>query len=316
MQLITQIETRHRPEVIGLITRIAHLQRFNRGNKLFAEGFGNPGLNDKALRGGTNLPGILIAANHRGFYRFIEVGIIQDDKRIGTAQFKNAFLQRRAGLGANRLTGAHAAGYRHRGNTRIVDHPGDTVIGRVNPAKYAGRQPCLINDLANQRRAPHHVRRMFQQIAIPRQQNRYRTAQNLPQREVPRHNGENRAQRTILNHRIVIFHLSGFGRQHGRAVFRIPVAEIRGFRHFTTRLGNRFAHLKADHLRHLFGAGAQRVTDFTQSIGALFKTDGTPLTITLLSKRNRRIHLLFARPGQRRHPFSRGRVDGNRVSCR
>ena len=110
MQLIAQIETRHRPKIVGLITRIAHLQRLNRGNQFCAESLGNPGLNDKALRGGANLSGVLIAANHRGFDRFVEVGIIEDDKRIGTAQFKNAFLQRRTGLGANRLPGAHAAG--------------------------------------------------------------------------------------------------------------------------------------------------------------------------------------------------------------
>jgi hypothetical protein len=80
-------------------------------------------------------------------------------------------------------------------------------------------------------------------------------------------------------------------------VFGIPVAEIGGFRHFAARLGNRFAHLAADHLRHLFAAGAQRATDVTQR-RARSATRRCATDDTLFRKGNRRIDLLFAGPGR------------------
>jgi hypothetical protein len=56
MQLITQIETRHRPEVIGLITRIAHLQRFNRGDKFLLKASAIPASTIKRFAAAQTCP--------------------------------------------------------------------------------------------------------------------------------------------------------------------------------------------------------------------------------------------------------------------
>lgn len=92
MQLIAQVETRHRSNIILLIARIAHFQRGDGGDKFLRKGFSNTRLDDETLRGCADLPGILVAANHRRLHRLIKVGVVKDDKRIGTAQLQHAFF--------------------------------------------------------------------------------------------------------------------------------------------------------------------------------------------------------------------------------
>ncbi|MNZ64379.1 hypothetical protein D3C78_825470 [compost metagenome] len=65
--------------------RCAHFQRRCRRNKAFRKLRGNALFNDKPFGRRTNLSGILVAPRYRGFHRQIQIGIIQYDKRIGTA---------------------------------------------------------------------------------------------------------------------------------------------------------------------------------------------------------------------------------------
>ena len=316
MQLIAQIETRHRPDVVLFIARIAHFERGDGGDKFLRKGLGNARLDDKTLRRGADLPGVLVAADHRRLHRLVEVGIVEHDKRIRTAQLQDAFFQRRAGLRANRLPGPHAAGNGHRGDTRIVDHLRNAIVGGIHPAKHPGRNAGCGKDFTDHRRASQYVWRMLKQIAVARQQNRYRAAKHLPHREIPGHDGEDSAHRPVLNDRFIIFNQRRFGFEHRRSVLGIPVAEICRFRDLPARLSDRFSHLQANHLRQRFAARAHRVTDMTQRCRAFRNANVAPLTISLFRKGNGRIDFLLARPGQRRYGFTCGRVHGNRMSGR
>ena len=316
MQFIAQVETRHRPDVVLLIARVAHLQRRHGVDEFAGERVGNVSFEDEAFRRGAHLAAVLIATGDGGLHRLIQVGIVEHDKGIGATQLKHAFLQRRPRLGANRLAGADAAGDGHRRDAVIIDDLRNAVIGGVHPTEHAIRQAGGGKNLAQQAGAAHHVRGMLQQVAVAGQQDRHRAAQHLPDREVPRHDRQNGAQRTILNHRLVIFHLGGFRRQHRRAVLGVPVAEVGGFRHLAARLSDRLAHLEGDHLGHLFPAGAQRGPDAAQRISALGERRLTPLAIACRGESDSRIDLAFAGPGQRGDHLTGSRVDGNRVRCR
>ena len=316
MQLIAQIEPRHRPNIVLLIARVAHFQRGSGGDKFLRKGLGDARFDDKTLRRGADLPGILIATYHRRFHRLVKVGIVKHDKGIGAAQLQHAFFQRRAGLCANGLPGAHAAGDGHRGDARIVNHLRNAIVGGVHPAKDAVRHARSGKNFADHRRAAQHVWRMLKQIAVARQQNGHRAAQHLPHREVPRHDSEDSPHRAVLNHRFIVFNQRRLGIEHRRAVFSIPVTKIGGFSHFAARLGNRFTHFATNHLRQRFATGAHRATDVTQRRRALRHADVAPLTIPLFRKGNGRIDLLFAGPGHRRQSFTGGRTHGNRMSSR
>ena len=157
---------------------------------------------------------------------------------------------------------------------------------------------------------------MLQQVAVAGQQDRHRAAQHLPDREIPRHHRQNGSQRTIFDHRLVIFHQGGFGRQHRRAMFGIPVAEVGGFRHLAASLSNRFAHLERDRLGHLFTAGAQLGPNAAQRVGACGERRLTPLAITRRGESDSRVDLAFAGPRQRGDHLTGSRVDGDGVRCR
>ena len=157
---------------------------------------------------------------------------------------------------------------------------------------------------------------MLQQIAVAGQQDRHRAAHHLPDREVPRHHRQYGAQWTILNYRLVIFHQGSFRRQHRRAVFSVPVAEVGRFGHLAARLSDRLAHLKGDHLGHLFTAGAQRGPDAAQGIGAVGKRRLTPLAMARRGERDGRVDLAFAGPRQRGDHLTGSRIDGDGVRCR
>ncbi|SQC35461.1 Uncharacterised protein [Kluyvera cryocrescens] len=149
MKLIAQIESRHRPQIVLFFTRVAHFQRFRRRHKLLREDLGNPGLHDKTLRRRAHLSGVLITTNHRRLYRHINISVIKHDKGIGTAQFEHTFLQRRAGLGTNGLTRAHATGHRYRRHARIVNDLRNAVVSCIDPVKNAGRYTGLRHHLAD-----------------------------------------------------------------------------------------------------------------------------------------------------------------------
>ena len=110
--------------------------------------------------------------------------------------------------------------------------------------------------------------------------------------------------------------MGSFRRQHRRAVFSVPVAEVGRFRHLTARLSDRLAHLKGDHLGHLFTAGAQRGPDAAQGIGAVGKRRLTPLAIARRGERDGSVDLAFAGPRQRGDHLTGSRIDGDGVRCR
>ncbi|ABU77070.1 hypothetical protein ESA_01816 [Cronobacter sakazakii ATCC BAA-894] len=316
MQLVTQIKTRHRAQERGFVGRRAHFQLLRGGHEFFGKGIGDAGFDDKTLGGSAHLPGVLVAPRHRRFHGLVEIGVRQHDERIGTAQLQHAFFQRRARLRADCGTRTHAAGDGNGGDTRIVNRLAHPVVGGVNHLEHAGRHARVFKNLINQQRAAHHVRRMLKQISVARQQDRYRAAHHLPQREVPRHNGQDRSERTVFNHRLLVFHQRRLRREHRRAMFGVPVAERGGFRHFAARLKDRLAHLGGDHLRQLFAACAQCIADVTQRLRAFINTAGAPAAKAFAYAGNSQLDLFSACQRVRRQGFAGGRIYGNRMGRR
>ena len=157
---------------------------------------------------------------------------------------------------------------------------------------------------------------MFQQIAVTCQQDRHRAAQHLPEREIPGHYRENRAQRTVFNNRVVVFHQLRLRTQHRRAVPGIPVAQSCGFCHFRPRLQDGFPHFTGDRLRHLFRAVSQRGAEIQELLRPLGHAFASPLAIPRVRLSNRAVNLFRCRPGIRSEGFSRCRVNGQGMCSR
>ncbi|CNU26248.1 Uncharacterised protein [Salmonella enterica subsp. enterica serovar Bovismorbificans] len=103
----------------------------------------------------------MIASGNRGFYRQLEIGIIEYNKRIRATQFQYALFQRRPSLSANRRAGAHATGHRHRRDSRIVNHLTHALIIGVHPSIDASGSTGFRQDSGYHLRATRDIGRMF-----------------------------------------------------------------------------------------------------------------------------------------------------------
>lgn len=109
VQFVAQIRVRHWAKIDAGVERVAHLQFAHGGDESLGELGRDRLIKDDAFRRGADLPGVSESAGHPGLHRSFEVGISQRDKRIDTAQFGYALLQRRTGLRSNGRAGTHAA---------------------------------------------------------------------------------------------------------------------------------------------------------------------------------------------------------------
>ncbi|MNO41534.1 hypothetical protein D3C76_317090 [compost metagenome] len=267
-------------------------------------------LDDQALGSGTDLAGVLVAADDGGLDGFVQVGVVEHNEGVTAAKFQYALLQRGTGLGADRGAGAHAAGQGHGGDTRVGDGFGHTVGRHVDDFEGTGCKTRTLEGIGQQVSAAHYVRGMLEHIGVAGEQSRNGAAQYLPDREVPRHHGENRAQRTVLDTRLVVWNRSGFRGEHGWAIAGVPFTELRAFFDFPACLGYRLAHFQGDHPCHLFGVVAQRRGQGQQQPGALLDRLAAPRREPGRGPGQRGIQLLVGLVRVMADLFAGGGVDG------
>jgi len=280
VEFVAQVETCHRADVGVGGQRIADLQLARGFDEFTGEFLDHAFFDDQALGRGAHLAGVLVTANHGSLHGFVEIGVVEHDERIRTAQFQHAFLQCGTGLGTDGHAGAYAAGQGDGGDTRVCNRSGYAFRGDVDHFKHAVGETGIFERVTQQVGAAHHVRRMLEHVGVAGDQRRYRAAQHLPDREVPRHHREDRAERTVLDPRFAAFNLGRLGVEHGRSVFGVPLAELGAFFDFATGLGNRLAHFQGDHGRHGFSAVTQGTGQCGQGAGAVLQRLAFPLRET------------------------------------
>ncbi|MNI19343.1 hypothetical protein D3C73_727790 [compost metagenome] len=117
---------------------------------------------------------------------------------------------------------------------------------------------------------------MLEHEGIAGEQGGDRAAQHLPDGEVPRHHGENRAERAIFNACLAAFNLGRFCAEHGGTLFGVPLAELRAFFNFATGLSHRLAHFQGDHVGHGLCIVAQGLAEVDQQLRALLYRFAAP----------------------------------------
>ena len=103
---------------------------------------------EEAFGAHAALPGVVEAGADRGGGGGVQVGVVEDDERVGSAEFEDGFFDRAAGGGADGGAGAVAAGEGDRGDPVVSDDlladPGDVGFGddqggRAGPAGNPAR---------------------------------------------------------------------------------------------------------------------------------------------------------------------------------
>lgn len=184
------------------------------------------------------------------------------------------------------MPATHAAGQGHGGDARIVDGAGDAIRGHVQHFEHAFRQAGILEQLSHQVGAAHYVRCVLEHVGVTRQNRRHGAAQHLPDREVPRHHGQDRAQRAVFD--TGFFDLGRLGGEHGRAVLGVPAAKAYTLADFTASLGDRLANFAADHVRESFSLGFEGVGQGQQVLAALTQRHLAPLAVANLGALQRR----------------------------
>jgi hypothetical protein len=129
---LEQVRPRHGSDVGAGHLGVAHGQRLDLGDEQTGELLDDGGVDDEALRRDAALPGVEVAAP-RGHGRDArQVGVSQDDERVGPAQLEHRLLDGVARGRADSPTGPLAARDGDRADAGVLDQPpGDRRDVRV-----------------------------------------------------------------------------------------------------------------------------------------------------------------------------------------
>ena len=143
-------------------------------------------MQDKTFRRGAHLPGIIEPRLHAGLHRFLQIGIVENDKYIVAAQFKRRFLNV-----FSRLRRYHATGFFRAGQGRTLyaivgDNLRYLILRNEQVSPCALWRAGLTNQLSEGFRTVRDDAGMFGDHRVPCRQVRRQHAHQLIIREVPR----------------------------------------------------------------------------------------------------------------------------------
>ena len=162
------------------------------------------------------------------------------------------FLSDGAGLRGHGFARRRAPCQRHRAHERVLDHRFHLPAADQERAEHAFRKSRLHEHLFDCERAARHVRRVFQYAGIARHQRRRCKPEHLPERKVPRHDGEHDAQRLERDVGLRRLGLDHLRREMRLGVIGVVVAAERALLGFRDALLERLAHFERHQPRELF----------------------------------------------------------------
>jgi len=125
----------------------------------------------------------------------VEVRILEHDRRIRTAKLEDRLLQDGARLRGDSFPRRRAARQRHSADQGILNHGLHLFVADEKRSEHAPRESGLRKDFFNGERAARHVRGVLQHAHVAGHQRGRGKPVDLPERKVPRHDGEDDAER-------------------------------------------------------------------------------------------------------------------------
>ena len=207
---------------------------------------------DEALRVDAALAGVDQPRRRARVDRVIEIGVLENDVRIGSAELEDGLLQHGPGLCGHGFSRGRAAGQRHRAHERMLDDGFDLAAADQKRAKHTFRESRLHEHVLDCERATRHVRRVLQYAGISRHQRRRGEPEHLPERKVPRHDGEHDAERLERDVGFRRLGLHDLRREMRLGVLGVVVAAERALLGFRDALLERLPHFERHQPGELF----------------------------------------------------------------
>ena len=231
------------PMSVAGVHRVADLERLDAFDEAALELVGDRLVHDEALGRDARLAVVDRARLDRGPHRGVEVGARHHDERVAAAELEHVFLITLPAALATALAGAGAAGERHGGDPRVVDDALHLVGPDQQRLEAALGEAGAAEEVLDGQRALRHVRGVLEQPDVAGHQRRRGEAEHLPEREVPRHDREHRAERLVGDEAPRGAGLDGLVGEEPLGVLGVVAAAQRALRRLLDGGLERLAHL-------------------------------------------------------------------------
>mmetsp|Transcript_3591 Transcript_3591/g.6901 ORF Transcript_3591/g.6901 Transcript_3591/m.6901 type:complete len:538 (+) Transcript_3591:632-2245(+) len=214
---------------------------------------------DEPLRADAALPAVQDAAAGARGGRQVQVGVGEDQVRVGPAELQHRLLEQAPRVRAEALADGGRAGQGHGPGVGVLQHGVALAPGDGQVEEHVRREARLHKDLLDGLRAAEHVGGVLQEHRVAGGQAAGRLPEHLPEWEIPGHHDQDHAER-VERHEA----LGGLGRdvlrgQEARGVVGVVVAHQGALLDLRTPLFDALAHLIGHELRELVPAAQQHV---------------------------------------------------------
>src|SRR5215211_5808432 len=220
-----------RPHVGVLVHRVADLEGGHALHEAALELVGDLLVDDDPLGVDARLPVVERARGHRGADSRLQIRRWHDDEGVAPAELEHARLDVLPRLGADLPARTFAAGQRRRLHPRVVY---DRLhLARADQERLEGalREPGAVDDVLYGQGALRHVGGVLQEDDVAGHERRGGVPEDLPEREVPRHDGEYGTQRLVADEgpgALELRRLGGSRRERLAHLARHQAAELPG----------------------------------------------------------------------------------------
>ena len=190
---------------------------------------------DQPLGGDAGLAAVLHPAHRGGLDRAPEVLGVEHDERVAAAELEHRLLEVLAGERGDAAAGPLAAGEGDALHERVRDDLLDVGDGEEDVGVDALGHAGVVEALLDRQRGLRVELGVLEQDRVAEHQVRPGDPDDLVERVVPRLDGEDDADRLVLDDRLALHHLDLPRLEEARAVLRVVVEDAGGQLHLAGR---------------------------------------------------------------------------------
>ena len=269
LELLPEVRAGERAEVGAVGHRVADGERRHLRHEALGERLVDVLVDDEALGGDAALAVVLRPRVHRLVDGEVEVGVGEDDEGVAAAELQHARLEGAAGLLGHGAAGAPAAGERDARHAVVGDDGAGVVGGEHEVLEEPVAEAGLFEQLRDGLAAAEHVRRVLEDHPVAGGERGHGGADGLPEGEVPRHDGQDHAERLVRHERALGRRLARLILQKRLGVLGDVAAQRGALLGLGLGLSHGLSHLGRHQLRVAAGAGVERVGEAAEGGGAL-----------------------------------------------